>query len=119
MAERALIRLRNLYLAGLYFLAAVQGLRIALLPAGIRTSDAMMQLLTGGLLAMLVVADARVLSRRLPHVVGFVVFFLWPVAAPACVIALRKWRGVGWVLLHTALLVLLRAAFAYGMEGLS
>ncbi len=119
MENAALIKLRGHYLWSLYGLAAIDGVRAALLPAERSYSGILLGLATGLLLALLVALDARIVGKPLPQSAGWLVLFFWPVAAPACVIALRRWSGLGIVLGHAALLFILSAIVAVGVRWLA
>lgn len=119
MRDADLIKRRGRYLLCLYGLAAVDGVRAALLPSGRSYSGVLLSLATGLVLAFLVFTDARILGKPLPQSAGWLILFFWPVAAPGCVIALRKWSGLWIVLGHAALLFVLSGAVAVGLRWLT
>ena len=117
--DAAAEKLRLFYLWSLYGLAAVAGVRVAILPTERSLSGALWNLAVGLLLALVLRVDAEVLGKRLPQSAGWLILFFWPIAAPGCVIALRRWRGLGIVLGHGALLLLVGAAVASGVSWLA
>ena len=119
MEPATLLQRRRLYLWCLYSLAAVAGVRAALLPAERSYSGALFGLALGFLLALLVMADADALGRPLPQTAGWLILFFWPLAVPGCVIALRGWRGLAIVLGHGALLLAVSGLVATGVKWLA
>ena len=119
MERTTLVKRRLFYLWSLYGLAAVGGVRAALLPPERSYSGVLWSLAMGLLLALLVMADAQVLGKPLPQSAGWLILFFWPLAAPGCVIALRRWRGLVIVLGHGALLLVVYALVAAGVRWLA
>lgn len=113
------IKRRLYYLWSLYGLAAVAGVRAALLPDERTYSGVLWGLAMGLLLALLVRVDAQVLGKPLPESVGWLILLFWPLAAPGCVIALRGWRGLGIVIGHGTLLLVVSALVASGARWLA
>lgn len=118
MDEPALLKSRNIYLAGLYALAAIFSVRVAALPYGAENADVVLRLVTGLVSAHLVVADARAIGKPLPHSAGWQLWLFWPVAVPGCVIALRKGRGALYLVGHVVALLLLYVLVALGVRWL-
>lgn len=73
----------------------------------------------GLLLALLLMVDAQMLGKPLPLSAGWLILFFWPLAAPGCVIALRRWRGLLIVLGHGALLFVVYGLLATGVRWLA
>ncbi len=119
MENATLIKRRGRYLWCLYGLAAIAGVRAALLPPERSYSGLLLSLATGLLLALLVSLDARIVGKPWPQSAGWLVLFFWPVAAPACIIALRRWAGLAIVLGHSTLLCILAGIVAVGVRWLA
>ena len=119
MKHAGLIKRRGHYLWCLYGLAAIAGVRAALLPPERSYSGVLLSFAIGMVLAFLVSIDARIVGKPLPRTAGWLVLIFWPVAAPACVIAVRKWAGLGMVLGHAALLIVLWGVVAVGVRWLA
>ena len=118
MEKTPLVKRRFLYILTLYGLVAVGGAMTALLPPERSYSGTLWGLSMGLLLALLVMLDARLLGRPLPHSAGWLILVFWPVAAPGCLIALRKWAGLGLVLVHGFSLLALHVVVVLGLTWL-
>ena len=87
-------RSRRVYVAGLYVFALLLGAKAALVLLSGGDMSKAFRIMLGLVLAHVVVADARAISKPFPHSVNWQLCLFWPVAVPACVIALRKGRGI-------------------------
>lgn len=64
---------------------------------------------TGFLLGLvgvsLVVVDSHIRKRPLIHSHQLIIYLTWPIAIPIYYVWTRKWRGLGFILLHIFLLI--------------
>lgn len=118
MELQSAIRVRRLYLWALYGLAVISGVRTGLLPVDRQNVDVFLSLSIGLLLALLVMADARILGRQFPQTALWLILSLWPLAVPGYLIATRRMKGLGLVAMHATLLLAVRAAVALGLRWL-
>jgi hypothetical protein len=109
-ADKMLLSARRWYLMGWYSLAIGSGVRTALLPHVAQNVDLALSWATGLALALLIFADAKILGKPLPVTSGWLLLFYWPIAVPACVVSLRKWRGLLLLLLHAGVFWVVMAA---------
>src|SRR5574341_1995463 len=95
--------LRNSFLAGLYLLGALWGVRSAVLPP-----DATLDFGFGILVAIAVVAscvyDSRLVGKTIVRSMLWLMFMAWPVAMPTYLIWSRGWKkGVFLTAMHAVL----------------
>jgi hypothetical protein len=105
---------RNFYLVATYLITALAGFSRGFHRGGSASLEVAFALAMGLALALLVTSDANLAQRPLPTTVGWLVFFFWPVAAPAAVIISRRGRDV-WIALAFGVLILITYAASVGL----
>ncbi|MEZ5333657.1 MAG: hypothetical protein R2991_16855 [Thermoanaerobaculia bacterium] len=92
--------IRRFYVLAWYGLGMFAGTRVALLPMVELNLDRALQLCLGLLATLLVLTDAKLVGRPLPHTSAWLIWWAWPIAVPACLLSRRGLRGLLTLLLH-------------------
>jgi hypothetical protein len=114
MDDRSLRRFRLGFLLITYVLFALAGARSV-----VATERGLSDLVIGILVAIAVtkscVMDSRLIGKPLPRTARWVMFLMWPLAAPVYLLWARGWAGLGWAVLHgVAMLVAIGAGGGLG-----
>jgi len=119
VTERQLKIRRRIALVYLYGLSLLRGVHGILTDMPLQTESGM-RIATASFVALALAAqlgfmwfctlDARLVGRPLPQLARIGIFCGWPLGVPIYLIWARRWRGVGLLLLHGFLLLLICVA---------
>ena len=95
LRHSAVIR-RAAWLVFLHFIAATWGIHLVA-NYGERQWEFMFSYAAGFAIVLACAADAQIVGRPLLRIIQLVMFFTWPIAAPAYLVSRRRWWGLLWV----------------------
>jgi len=111
-------RYRTHLLVLVYLITMIQGIHVGVfgfeLPA---EREALYAIAYALVLTQVCIVDSRIVGRPLPLSTYWLVFFLYGIAVPICVVRARGLRGLGYVAAHLVgmLLMLLASSVVTGM----